>query len=98
MSSPRAPTADGLALARWLWGLLALATVLGWGMIAALLFLARPPGDTTLLGALIHGGPAQVPAGHAARVTGSKPQPGFTPAEPHIPVPSELLIAPEVTW
>lgn len=98
MSSPRVPTADGLALAQWLWGLLVLGTAVGWGVIAALLFLARPPSDTTMLGALMHGGPALVPAGHAARMAGSRAQPRFSPTEPHVPTPSELLIAPEVKW
>jgi hypothetical protein len=98
MSSPRVPTADGLALAQWLWGLLAFGTALGWGVIAALLLLARPPSDTTMLGALMHGGPALVPAGHAARMAGSRAQPGFSSADPHVPMPSELLIDPEVKW
>lgn len=96
MSSPRVPTADRLALAQWFGRGLVLATAVGWGVIVVWLLLARPSRDTTILGALMHGGPALVPAGHAARMPGSKAQLGFSPAEPRIPAPSELLIAPEV--
>jgi hypothetical protein len=98
MSSPRIPSADGLALAQWLGKGLVLATTVGWGVIAVWLFLARPTRDTTMLGALMHGGPALLPAGHAARMSGSRALSGFAPAEPRIPAPSDLLISPEVKW
>jgi hypothetical protein len=98
MSSPRIPTADGLALAQWLCRGLVLATAVGWGVIVVWLFLVRPTSDTTILGALMHGGPALLPAGHAARMPGARPQLGFAPTEPRIPAPSALLIAPEVRW
>jgi hypothetical protein len=96
MSRPRVPSADGLALARWLCRGLLLATAVGWGVIAVWLFLARPTRDTAILGALMHGGPALLPAGQVARMPGSMAPSGFAPAEPRIPAPSDLLIAPEV--
>jgi hypothetical protein len=96
MSSRPATAADSLDMAQWLWGLLALGTLVGWGLIASLLFLAHPHGDTAPLGALMHGGPALLPAGHAARTTGSLAQTRFAPTDPQIPMPSELLIAPRV--
>jgi hypothetical protein len=81
------PAADRLGTASWLWRGIALATAMGLALLATLLFWARPSYDKSLVGALLRGRPSLGPTGQA-------PHRRFTPADPAIPLPSNLLFPP----